>query len=614
MRYFLIFLLYFASSSAVTVKTNKGKVEGYTSYDAGLERPVHVFKAVPFAEPPVGDLRFALPQDALPWEGVINTTEYSPACMSNTTRTRSPQENISEDCLYLNIFADKRCFANRTYPCPIIAYIHGGSFTYDSAVMFNDTRIIQKYASHEIIFVIPAFRLGIFGFLDLGNDDVVQRNIGMYDIIKSLKWIKEEIGSFGGDPNSVTLMGNSAGASSVAYLMLSPGVPDDAFHQGISLSNAPDLASNSNQRLSQLMIDSVGCNESHWTTQEMVHCLKGKSALELIGWQRELESAPIQSFSGPTKNTPLFPGSYSSLLRGGKAKPIILGTTKYEFTRSNDDSIEYKKTYCDFYCRFFEYHTTEAYEACLRFYLNETGMYSGEYSLEGEAIHALNYRDAVVWESKGAPVYLSSFNLNNHSIHARDMLFAIGLHPVAIMTEEEKFMDKYYPALFRNFVKRGQPDKKWKPLGADGKGYFVIDVIKNGSEVILPHQTNAYYYPDHVHFWLSYLSSVNEKALEAGNKTEDSPLISSLLFPAVNNQLPLETESKMEALEEENESLLSAFWVVVVIALILAAAILVMIVANQINPKLQKGYNYAEEMEIFGNTGKAGIVVYGATN
>uniref|UniRef100_A0A1I8A480 COesterase domain-containing protein n=1 Tax=Steinernema glaseri TaxID=37863 RepID=A0A1I8A480_9BILA len=110
MRRFFVSLIFVAAyADAIIVRSSGGLLEGYTSYDAGLSRPVHVFKAVPFAKPPTGDLRFALPEDPLPWDGVLNAMEYSPACMSNSSRTKSPQENISEDCLYLNIFADKKC-------------------------------------------------------------------------------------------------------------------------------------------------------------------------------------------------------------------------------------------------------------------------------------------------------------------------------------------------------------------------------------------------------------------------------------------------------------------------------------------------------------------------
>uniref|UniRef100_A0A1I8AMB0 COesterase domain-containing protein n=1 Tax=Steinernema glaseri TaxID=37863 RepID=A0A1I8AMB0_9BILA len=241
-------------------------------------------------------------------------------------------------------------------------------------------------------------------------------------------------------------------------------------------------------------------------------------------------------------------------------------------------------------------------------------MYSGEYSVEAEAIHAINYRDAVTWHSKGAPIYLDSFQMPNRSTHANDMFFALGLHYSDHLTEGEKFMDQYYPQVLRNFVKTGRPDEEWEPLKDDGSGYFSIEAIRNGSDIILPHQKNTYFYQEQIHFWLSHLSSVNERAIERQNRTERSVLSNSFLLPLVTNQLPLETNSEVAALKEANESLLSAFWVVVVIALVLASALLVMAISNHLNRRMQNSYYFAEETEIFGNSGKAGVVLYGSIN
>ncbi|KAK0405362.1 hypothetical protein QR680_017944 [Steinernema hermaphroditum] len=331
--------------------------------------------------------------------------------MSNSTRTFSPQKNISEDCLYLNIFADKRCFdQGRSRSCPVVPYIHGGSFTYDSAVMFNDTQIIQKYANKEIVFVIPAYRIGIFGFLDLGNDDVVRRNVGLYDVVHALKWIKEEIRNFGGDPDRITLFGSSSGASVVAYLTMSPIVPLDYFHQSIALSNAPNMMKDGNRNMSILVAERIGCSGPGATDQDIVDCLRSKSALEIVGWQRSLEVRGSLVIQGPEPDSLMLPGNYFELMTKAPAKPILLGQTKHEFINTHEID-NYEEVYCSSYCRFFEYHTKEAIDECVRYYTNKTGRYDGEHTVEAEAIHAINYRDALLWTSKGAPVYLTSFNM-----------------------------------------------------------------------------------------------------------------------------------------------------------------------------------------------------------
>ena len=91
--------------------------------------------------------------------------------------------------------------------------------------MFNDDYIVQNYASKGMIVVIPAYRLGLFGFLDLGSDDPVPRNLGIHDLVASLQWVQKEIHAFGGDPERVTIFGNSAGGSAISFLSAAPNVP-----------------------------------------------------------------------------------------------------------------------------------------------------------------------------------------------------------------------------------------------------------------------------------------------------------------------------------------------------------------------------------------------------
>ncbi|VDM71136.1 unnamed protein product, partial [Strongylus vulgaris] len=132
--------------------------------------------------------------------------------MSNSTMSSSQQKNISEDCLYMNIFVSEKCLLKKG-SCPVIFYIHGGSLSYDSAVMFDDQYIINRYSSKDIVFVISAFRLGFFGVLAFENDEVVPRNLAFYDIIAGLEFMQQEIAAFGGNPQQVTLMGHSQGGS-----------------------------------------------------------------------------------------------------------------------------------------------------------------------------------------------------------------------------------------------------------------------------------------------------------------------------------------------------------------------------------------------------------------
>lgn len=108
--------------------------------------------------------------------------------------------------------------------CPVLILLHGGGFTYDSAVMQNIPFLTEHYASRGIILVIPPYRLGVFGMLDLGDEKVVPKNLGLHDVIFGLKWVQNEISNFGGNPDNVTLYGNSGGAAIVGMLSVAPGV------------------------------------------------------------------------------------------------------------------------------------------------------------------------------------------------------------------------------------------------------------------------------------------------------------------------------------------------------------------------------------------------------
>lgn len=186
---------------------------------------VQSFKGVPYAKAPVGDLRWRPPVPAPAWEGVLDGSEFGPACMQPEYRTGSIYAEalhaVSEDCLSLNIW--KPADAERA---PVFVWIHGGSLRtgagsqplYDGAAL----------ARSGLVVVTINYRLGVFGYLahpDLSAEspDGVSGNYGVLDQIAALEWVRDNIESFGGDPDNVTIAGESAGALSVMYLMAAPG-------------------------------------------------------------------------------------------------------------------------------------------------------------------------------------------------------------------------------------------------------------------------------------------------------------------------------------------------------------------------------------------------------
>lgn len=190
-------------SNRPQVKTKLGTLAGEETN--GIRR----FLGIPFAQPPVGPLRFRATQPAKPWSGVRDATRFAASAM------QPGHPNQSEDCLYLNIYAPSKI----DKPLPVFVWIHGGGFTGGSPVDVDGT----VFARDGVIMVTVPYRLGIFGFLDwsplLGADYADSANNGLRDLVMALRWVHENIAAFGGDPTRVTIGGQSAGAKLTAFLM-----------------------------------------------------------------------------------------------------------------------------------------------------------------------------------------------------------------------------------------------------------------------------------------------------------------------------------------------------------------------------------------------------------
>ena len=235
--------LYTISTAALAgpvVRAPSGAVEGTS---AGK---IEVYRGIPYALPPVRQLRWQPPRPMPAWSGVRKATAFGPACVQPRPRANSiyanPPAQVSEDCLTLNIWAPRA--AKKT---PVIVWIHGGSLTtgYSHEQMYDGARL----AADGTIIVSINYRLGILGYLahpslSAESSEGISGNYGLLDQIAALEWVKRNIGAFGGDPANVTIAGESAGALSVMYLMASPrarGLFHKAIAQSAYMITAPDL-------------------------------------------------------------------------------------------------------------------------------------------------------------------------------------------------------------------------------------------------------------------------------------------------------------------------------------------------------------------------------------
>lgn len=231
--------------AAPLVSTTGGVLRGVTQAQLG------VFRGVPYAAPPVGKLRWAAPQPLPGWEGVRDASAFGAACIQPPVPASSiyndPPPSSSEDCLNLNVWAP-----DDAENAPVIVWIHGGSLRIggNSLPMYDGT----NYAQRGVVFVSLNYRLGPLGWLaheelSAESDDGTSGNYGLLDQIAALQWVRDNIANFGGDADNVTIMGESAGALSVTYLMASPkarGLFDKAIIQSTNLRSFPELAEAAN--------------------------------------------------------------------------------------------------------------------------------------------------------------------------------------------------------------------------------------------------------------------------------------------------------------------------------------------------------------------------------
>ncbi|XP_057334106.1 juvenile hormone esterase-like [Microplitis mediator] len=208
------------------VRVQQGQLQGVKEKTVDGNNYFYAFRGIPYAKPPVGNLRFKEPEPVEAWPGVKVAEDFGNVCPQKYTYT---QEIVgSEDCLYLNVYT------TNLDPCElktVMFWIHTGGFSFGSG---NDDRSGPDYlVQKDIVLVTINYRLNIFGFLNL-DDEEAAGNQGLKDQVMALKWVRQNIDKFGGDPNRVTIFGESAGAASVHYLTLSPlaqGLFDKAILQ-----------------------------------------------------------------------------------------------------------------------------------------------------------------------------------------------------------------------------------------------------------------------------------------------------------------------------------------------------------------------------------------------
>ncbi|KAK2858712.1 hypothetical protein Q5P01_003332 [Channa striata] len=318
------------------VITKGGRIKGTTVDKA------HVFYGIPYADPPVGPNRWKPPRPASPWPGVYDASSPRAACMQACRGpiTEECPRVVSEDCLYLNIFVplDVDFSSPLRTPLPVMVWIHGGDFIAGSASKpLYDGRFISNF-THTVV-VNMEYRLGAFGFLVSGKDPHTSPagNYGILDQQSALLWVQQNIAAFGGDPNKVTIFGESAGAQSVSlHLMMESSRP--LFKQAV-LQSLP-FSIPLKTRHEALKLGGDFAKHTNCTVSDIV-CLLSLTPQAVLAAQMKTSSRMVNPFRflevfetwGPHIDGDLIKEQTVSAFQRGhwqKEKPMLLGTTSEE--------------------------------------------------------------------------------------------------------------------------------------------------------------------------------------------------------------------------------------------------------------------------------------------
>uniref|UniRef100_A0A673B940 Neuroligin 2b n=1 Tax=Sphaeramia orbicularis TaxID=375764 RepID=A0A673B940_9TELE len=352
------------------VTTGYGKIRGIRKeLSNDILGPVEQYLGVPYATAPIGERRFQPPEAPGSWQETRNATNFAPVCPQNVhgvlpeimlpvwftdnlDAAATYVQNQSEDCLYLNIYVPtedgpltkKQDESSLNRPRdedirdrrkkPVMLFIHGGSYMEGSGNMF-DGSVLAAYGN--VIVVTMNYRLGVLGFLSTG-DQSAKGNYGLLDQIQALRWLNENIGHFGGDPERITIFGSGAGAACVNLLILSHH-SEGLFHRAIAQSGSAISSWSVNYRplmYTKILARKVGCSLGDMA--ELVDCLRRKSFRELV--DQDIQPARYHIAFGPVVDGDVVPDDPEILMQQGEFLnyDILLGVNQGEGLKFVDDS------------------------------------------------------------------------------------------------------------------------------------------------------------------------------------------------------------------------------------------------------------------------------------
>ena len=495
------------------VKTKNGWVEGIPAADPRIT----AFKGIPFAAPPVGELRWRAPQPVKDWEGILKCDTFGPLAMQGVPGEGDPEQlynkewhvdnkiPMSEDCLYLNVWTPAKS-ANEKLP--VMFWIFGGGLQcgYPSEMEFDGERIARR----GVILVSVNYRLNVFGFFahpEIGTaPNEPNCNFGFLDQLAGMKWVKENISAFGGDADNVTIFGQSAGAGSVMAHLTSP-MSSGLFHKAIPQSgggfspgfNQGYRTLEEAQLLGKRFTDWLGA-ASIQEARELPSKYLFEKAAEFSAIDPEpADTAKNSSFAtirfklfwGPCVDNEFLPLQPVEVMKSGKWNnvPMIAGNTINEFVASplvkNYEELEA-------YAKFAFPDTYNEYLSIIK-----EGTYSFEECIKNAGYNSFELGNVLMLYNNsmlgGAPAYFYRFNPempgdNNGSFHSSELWFTFETLAKCWRPFKGKHYDlaRHMCNYWTNFAKTGNPNgndndgtpmPQWKPFTVSSPDYMYFGDI-----------------------------------------------------------------------------------------------------------------------------------------
>ena len=434
-----------------------GKVQGVESSVKG----VYIYKGIPFAAPPVGDLRWKEPQPVVPWEGMKVADTFGPGAMQAKHDSSNPwasefyweDPEFSEDCLYLNVWTPAPGKPGKKLP--VAMWIHGGAYT--GGWGYEPEFDGKVWAEKGVVLVTINYRLGIFGFLNhpfLAEESPnhVSGNYGILDQVAALKWVHANIAAFGGDPDNITILGQSAGAGSVKTLVSSP-LTGDLIKKAIIQSGggvnvrpagAPAQPAGSMMDFASSAWKAV-FDWAGYDTLEKMRAASTEDIFTLAARYAAETGNRLPLGTRPVVDGYLSTESFDDAALEGRIKdiPYMIGYTRDDMGNPEDGI----RRFCD-----------------LR-------------NAAGKPVYAYQFAHALPDDEAGSHDMKGAF----HSSELWYMFKSLdrGDRP---FTQADWALAEHVVSCWTNFAKTGDPGLGWKPYTQDAPDFMVFDLSEDGTK------------------------------------------------------------------------------------------------------------------------------------